>query len=54
MNIQGDAGGLFAGEDPLPDFKRFLKKAEKRDGVLPKCWCKDKQKEYKKIATRDS
>ncbi|KAK0104795.1 hypothetical protein ONS95_005063 [Cadophora gregata] len=52
-NFGGDAGGLYGGEDPLPDFKEFLNKAEKKEGILPKWWNKDKRKECEKVATRD-
>ncbi|PVH70408.1 hypothetical protein DL98DRAFT_472722 [Cadophora sp. DSE1049] len=52
--FQGDAGGLYGGEDPLPDFKRFLNQVEKREGVLPKWWSKEKRKECEKIAKNES
>ena len=42
--FQGDAGGLYAEEDPLPDFKRFLNLAEKRKNILPTWWDKQKRR----------
>ncbi|KAL8854509.1 MAG: hypothetical protein Q9221_000780 [Calogaya cf. arnoldii] len=38
-----DAGGLYAGDDPRKDFRRFLNKAEKRKGLLPEWWTKEKR-----------
>ncbi|KAG4429458.1 hypothetical protein IFR05_015058 [Cadophora sp. M221] len=49
--FRGDAGGLYGGENPLPDFKRFLNKA-KIKGVLPEWWSKEKRKECEEIAVR--
>ena len=40
--FRGDASGLYDGEDPLPDFQRFLRKAEERGGCLPKWWSEEK------------
>ncbi|MCJ1423411.1 hypothetical protein MMC29_001294 [Sticta canariensis] len=34
---EGDVGGLYAGDDPMPEFLRFLSQAEQR-GVLPRWW----------------
>ncbi|KAL8786449.1 MAG: hypothetical protein Q9213_002765 [Squamulea squamosa] len=36
-----DNHGLYAGEDPKPDFARFLDLAEKRTGLLPGWWNKE-------------
>ena len=41
--FQGDAGGLYAGEDPLPDFEDFLDKVERCDDILPSWWNKEKR-----------
>ena len=30
--------GIYANEDPHPEFSRYLDKAEKRKGLLPGCW----------------
>ncbi|KAL9122153.1 MAG: hypothetical protein Q9187_001296 [Circinaria calcarea] len=46
----GYAGGLYANEDPLPRFKRFLNKAETRDGILPAWWSKEKRRAGEKQA----
>ena len=46
----GDAGGLYAGEAPLPDFRRYLTRAEKRGGVVPKWWSREKRKACEKRA----
>ncbi|KAL8885474.1 MAG: hypothetical protein Q9192_006638 [Flavoplaca navasiana] len=40
-NFAGDASGLYAGDDPREDFRRFLNLAEKRKGLLPKWWTKE-------------
>ena len=37
----GDNHGLYAGEDPRPDFAHFLDLAEKRKDLLPKWWNKE-------------
>lgn len=36
-----DNHGLYAGEDPRPEFAHFLDLAEKRNGLLPKWWNKE-------------
>ncbi|KAK4539517.1 hypothetical protein LTR36_010862 [Oleoguttula mirabilis] len=41
--FRGDAGGLYADEDPVPHFRRFLRKAEKKEGVLPPWWTLEKK-----------
>ena len=46
----GDACGLYAGQNPLPDFRRFLNLAEKRKGVLPLWWSPAKRKECERQA----
>ena len=40
-NFAGDASGLYAGDDPMEDFRRFLNLAKKRKGLLPKWWTKE-------------
>lgn len=37
----------------MPDFKRFLKKAEKSKGVLPEWWSNEKRKICEKVAVED-
>lgn len=37
----GDAIGLYGGDDPLPSFKHFLKKAAKKPELLPDWWKAD-------------
>jgi splicing suppressor protein 51 len=39
-----DEDSLYGGGNPLKGFARFLKRAEKRDGVLPKWWSEEKRK----------
>ncbi|MCJ1393321.1 hypothetical protein MMC18_006193 [Xylographa bjoerkii] len=48
--FRGDAGGLYAGENPLPDFRRYLNRAEKKGVVLPKWWSGEKRKASEKTA----
>ncbi|MCJ1397232.1 hypothetical protein MMC11_000424 [Xylographa trunciseda] len=48
--FRGDAGGLYAGESPLPDFRRYLSRAEKKGGVLPKWWGREKRRACEKTA----
>lgn len=36
--------------DPLLDFRRFLNKAEKRKGVLPAWWSKEKREACERAA----
>lgn len=43
LEFSGNASGLHAGEDPRPGFRRFLKLAEKRPGLLPSWWNKQKR-----------
>ncbi|OWP03035.1 hypothetical protein B2J93_3661 [Marssonina coronariae] len=43
--------GLYGGANPLPDFKRFLDKAEKAKGILPEWWNQEKRKECVRAAT---
>ncbi|KAL9598707.1 MAG: hypothetical protein Q9219_004320 [cf. Caloplaca sp. 3 TL-2023] len=40
----GDAHGLYAEEDPRPEFRRFLTLAEKRGNILPKWWTQETKK----------
>ena len=39
-----NSSGLYAGEDPMPEFKRFLNLAEKGKNVLPVRWDKKKRR----------
>ena len=43
-NFHGDASGLYCGDDPRPEFKRFLIKMEQSLGLLPAWWSKKKRK----------
>lgn len=43
FNLQGDAGGLYADQDPLPDLKRLLGRGEKWNDILPSWWNKAKR-----------
>lgn len=43
--------GIYNGSDPLPSFKKFLKLAEKQDGLLPTWWNDEKKKECIRLAT---
>lgn len=43
-NFRGDAGGLYADEDPVEDFQKFLGKAEQKQSVLPTWWNAEKKK----------
>lgn len=45
-----DAGGFYAGDDPFPDFQRFLTKAEKCRDILPSWWSPEKRKACEKQA----
>ncbi|KAL8724271.1 MAG: hypothetical protein Q9166_008041 [cf. Caloplaca sp. 2 TL-2023] len=40
-NFAHDNHGLYAGEDPKPEFAHFLNMAEKRKDLLPKWWNKE-------------
>ena len=42
-NFRGDTNGLYNGENPLPDFRRFLDLAESRGDILPAWWSKQKR-----------
>ncbi len=46
----GDPRGLYNEEDPLPDFKEFLDLAEKRAGLLPKWWKREKRMACERLA----
>lgn len=41
----GELSGLYSGEDPRVGFTRFLNMAEKKTGLLPTWWCKEKRRE---------
>ena len=42
--------GVYAQEDPLPVFKRFLDLAESRSGLLPPWWNANKRRECERLA----
>src|ERR1700722_699937 len=42
--------GIYAQEDPIPVFKRFLDLAESRSGLLPPWWNAEKRRECERIA----
>jgi mitochondrial splicing suppressor protein 51 len=42
--------GIYAGEDPRPEFKEFLDLAESRKGILPSWWNSEKRKECERMA----
>jgi mitochondrial splicing suppressor protein 51 len=46
--------GIYAGEDPRPEFKKFLDLAESRNGILPSWWNADKRKECERMAVDSS
>ena len=46
----GDTRGLYNGDNPLPDFRRFLNMAEKRSGILPSWWSQAKRRQCEKKA----
>ena len=53
--MRGDAGGLYAQEPPMPDFRRYLNRAEKRKRprVLPTWWNKQARAECERLARTD-
>ena len=53
--FRGDAGGLYAQEPPMPDFRRYLNRAEKRKRprILPSWWDKRARVECERIARTD-
>jgi splicing suppressor protein 51 len=46
---EGEPTGIYAGEDPLPGFRKFLDLAERRGTVLPKWWNEEKRAECEKL-----
>ncbi len=46
--------GIYAAEDPRPEFHRFLDLAESRKGLLPPWWNANKRKECERIAVSDN
>jgi mitochondrial splicing suppressor protein 51 len=42
--------GVYAGEDPRPEFREFLDLAETREGILPAWWSVEKRKECEGMA----
>ena len=44
-NFHGDTCGLYGGHSPRKDFTRFLVKAEKRKGLLPRWWSESKKED---------
>jgi mitochondrial splicing suppressor protein 51 len=52
--FRGDAGGLYAGENPLPLFQEFLDQAEQCGDVLPSWWDGAKRRACERQAMRSS
>ena len=46
----GDPRGLYNEEDPLEDFQEFLDLAQKRKGLLPKWWSREKRAACERLA----
>jgi splicing suppressor protein 51 len=42
--------GIYAKEDPRPEFKQFLDLAETRAGILPPWWNAEKRQDCERIA----
>lgn len=53
-SFAGNNLGIYAGESPTPHFTTFLDLAEKRDGILPSWWTKDKRVEVESMAQTDN
>lgn len=49
-NFRGKFRGVYDGEEPLPDFQRFLDLAESKAGVLPPWWSREKRYDCEKAA----
>jgi splicing suppressor protein 51 len=49
----GDAGGIYAEQDPRPGFKEYLDLAEFRDRLLPSWWNGEKRVLCQTMAVRD-
>jgi hypothetical protein len=47
----GNVTGLYNGDNPIHDFRKFLQKAKKA-GMLPSWWNSSKQAECERVATR--
>jgi mitochondrial splicing suppressor protein 51 len=47
----GNNFGIYGDDDPLPVFRKFLDLAEKRQGLLPTWWNKQKRRECERLAT---
>ena len=55
LMYRGERRGKYSEEqDPLEDFQRYLDRAEKRGGVLPKWWSKEKRQACEEQAMRQS
>lgn len=52
--FRGDASGLYAEEDPLPEFREFLDQAEQCGDVLPSWWDRAKRRACERQAMRSS
>jgi splicing suppressor protein 51 len=50
--FSGSTRGIYNQDPALPDFRRFLNKAEKRQGLLPGWWSNDKRRECEKLAKK--
>ncbi len=46
MRIEDDVDTrtVYGGADPRPDFRRYLRKAEAKPGILPSWWTEEKRK----------
>lgn len=42
--------GIYGGDSPVPVFRKFLNLAEKRQGLLPSWWSKEKREECERLA----
>jgi splicing suppressor protein 51 len=50
--LSGNTRGIYNQDLALPDFRRFLDKAEKRKGLLPLWWSEAKRRECEKLGRR--
>ncbi len=53
-NFHGDASGIYGDEHPLPEFRDFLDKAERREDIIPAWWNREKRQACEKQAPRRS
>lgn len=52
VNFRGDIAAVYEGGNPVPEFSKFLKRAEKREGVLPSWWNVEKRNECIEIGKK--